>query len=180
MDSESGVRLVADALNRLGIDFLVVGSFSSNIYTTPRSTLDADFVVEADADIRAFACAIADAFRMEQQVGFETKLMTTKYEFYLRSTDFKVELFLLSDDPHDRLRFDNRIKATRGDTTLYFPRAEDVIIQKLRWGRKKDLLDVTEILKAQAGRLDQAYLDEWTSKHSTNEKLDALRKEAEA
>lgn len=37
---------VVDALHGEGIAFFLVGSFSSNLYGIPRSTRDADFVVE--------------------------------------------------------------------------------------------------------------------------------------
>ena len=37
---------VVGALERLGIPFMVVGSMSSNIYGIPRSTKDAEFVIE--------------------------------------------------------------------------------------------------------------------------------------
>ena len=39
-------RTVVDALNAEQIPYLLVGSFSSNFYGIPRSTKDADFVIE--------------------------------------------------------------------------------------------------------------------------------------
>jgi len=40
---------VIDALNAANVPHLLVGSFSSNYYGIPRSTEDADFVVQLDA-----------------------------------------------------------------------------------------------------------------------------------
>jgi hypothetical protein len=42
------VGRVIDALNQLGIPFMLVASFSSNLYGIPRSTKDADFVIQLD------------------------------------------------------------------------------------------------------------------------------------
>ena len=42
------VSAVAGALNQLGIPYMLVGSFSSNYYGLPRSTKDADFVVQIE------------------------------------------------------------------------------------------------------------------------------------
>jgi hypothetical protein len=46
MNSEALTVLVVDALNELGVAYMLVGSFSSNLYGIPRSTKDADFVVD--------------------------------------------------------------------------------------------------------------------------------------
>lgn len=178
MNSSEGTEFVAATLNRLGVPFLIVGSFSSNIYTAPRSTLDADFVIETDDQIAALRDAIAPEFTMNPQVGFETKLMTTKYEFFQKSTDFKVEVFVLSDDPHDRLRFTRRFSRKRGGVELFFPHAEDVIVQKLRWGRKKDQLDVTAIIRARHDKLDWSFIRNWAEQHGTTELLELLKSEA--
>ena len=46
MTPEEATLAVFDAFASLGIPFMVVGSLSSNVYGIPRSTKDADFVVE--------------------------------------------------------------------------------------------------------------------------------------
>jgi hypothetical protein len=42
---EEAVGILLDALNKLGFDYMVVGSFSSNRYGVPRATKDAVFVL---------------------------------------------------------------------------------------------------------------------------------------
>ena len=42
---EDAVGLLLDALNGQLLDYMVVGSFSSNRYGVPRATKDADFVL---------------------------------------------------------------------------------------------------------------------------------------
>ncbi|MBM3848350.1 MAG: hypothetical protein FJ405_18955 [Verrucomicrobia bacterium] len=47
MTAETSLMVrVADALTASGVAYLLAGSFSSNYYGIPRSTKDADFVVE--------------------------------------------------------------------------------------------------------------------------------------
>lgn len=46
MTSDEAVIAVVDALDSLSIPYMVVGSFSTNLYGLPRSTKDADFVVQ--------------------------------------------------------------------------------------------------------------------------------------
>jgi hypothetical protein len=44
------------------------------------------------------------------------------------SSPFKVELFLLSNDPHDQARFQRRVAVNAYERQIWLPTAEDVII----------------------------------------------------
>ena len=100
---------VADALNAARVPFMLVGGFSSNHYGIPRSTKDADFVVQLDTPLTPdFAQVLGPAFDPERQMSFETNTGTQRQEFRVRGTLFKVEVFRLSSDPHDQERFRRR------------------------------------------------------------------------
>ncbi len=176
MNSLEGAKLVIDALNKLGISYMLVGSMSSNLYAVPRSTKDADFLIETDDRIDDLQDKLKPQFRMDPQIGFETKLMTTKYVFLMTDSAFKVEVFLLSQDDHDQQRFARRMKQSQDGRTIFVPTAEDVIIQKLRWARQKDLADVADILDVQGDdALNFDYIYTWCDKHQTRELFDKIR-----
>lgn len=177
--SADASNLIIEALNRLGVPYMVVGSFSSNVYGVERATKDADFVIETDTQINDIRDAILPGWKMNPQVGFETKLMTVKYEFRYPATGFKAELFILSDDPHDRLRFERRVKVERGERSVYLPTPEDVIIQKLRWARAKDRADVKNIVDLSGDTLDWPYIRSWTDRHGTTDLLERIRSGAD-
>ena len=100
---------VAEALNAAGIPFMLVGGFSSNYYGIPRSTKDADFVVGLNTPLdETFARTLGPEFEAEPQMSFETNTGTQRQKFGVRGTLFKVEVFRLSDDPHDQERFRRR------------------------------------------------------------------------
>lgn len=168
---EAFTRLI-QGLNASRAPYMMVGSFSSNLHGVPRATEDADVVVQGDEkDLRPIAVALAAHFTPERQLGFETVLGTTKHKFHLGGTAFKVEVFELSGDPHDQAHFARRRTAEWLGLPVQVPSAEDVIIQKLRWARPKDLEDIRGVLAVQAGRLDMAYLTQWCERHGTLEKL---------
>ena len=134
---------VVDALERAGIPHMLVGSFSSNLHGIPRSTEDVDFVVEMDTPLTADFCRmLGEDFEPERQLTFETNTGTQRQEFRVNGTDFKVELFRLSDDPFDRQRFQRRQLYETANRRAYFATPEDVIVMKLRWARAKDKDDV--------------------------------------
>ena len=73
MSAEEVVYLVVDALEALRVPYMVVGSFSSNLYGVPRSTQDADFVVElGDVSVTRLGQQLGAEFRLEPQMSFET------------------------------------------------------------------------------------------------------------
>jgi hypothetical protein len=177
MNAVEALTRVADALDRLAVPYMVVGSFSSNVYGNPRSTKDADFVVElGDQPISTLVAEIGADFAFDPQMSFETVTGTMRYRLQHRDTAFVIELFLLSDDPHDRARFARRIAGDTGGRRVFLPTAEDVVITKLRWSRhrQKDIEDVRNVLAVQVGRLDLEYIRSWTDQHGTRSIFEQL------
>jgi hypothetical protein len=181
MTVEETAGVVVSACTELGIPILVVGSLSSNYYGLGRSTNDADFVVQLKpGDIRALAAKLSPLLRLDPQPGFESVTLTTKYLFEVRDHAFFVELFELTDDPHDQLRFARRVPIQLYGTTVWLPTVEDVIVQKLRWyargKRAKDYDDVRNVINAQQSRLDWDYTHHWCNVHGSQEHLESIRR----
>ena len=168
-------------LRRLEIPHMVVGSFSCNAYTMPRATKDADIVVELGSeDLNRITDELSPDFFIDRQMSFETITNSVRNILTFRPTNFDIELFRLSDDPHHQLRFERRKTETipGAGVVADIPTAEDVIIQKLRWQRDKDVSDARNVIHSQLKSLDWAYLRRWTDEHGTTELLEQLRSEA--
>ena len=63
------------------------------------------------------------------------------------------------------------------DCETWIPTAEDVIVQKLRWARRKDIDDARNVLAVCADTLDWDYLTRWVSLHGTLDLLNQLQVE---
>jgi hypothetical protein len=111
-------------------------------------------------------------------MSFESITGTMRYIVKHGSSPFKVELFLLSDDPHDQTRFSRRQPAKFVDRQAWLPSAEDVVVTKLRWSlhgnRAKDVEDVRYVLRAQSDKLDLSYIRHWCDEHGTRDLLEKL------
>ena len=106
---ESITLQVAQALEACDIPFLLSGSFASNYYGIPRSTRDADFVLQTQQGVgSAFVTKLGEDFLLEPQMSFETNTGTFRQLLRHRRSSFQVELFLLSADAHDQARFGRR------------------------------------------------------------------------
>lgn len=178
MNPEASLMVrVADALAAANIHFLLVGSFSSNYYGIPRSTKDADFVVELRGGVGGeFVARLGTDFEVDPQMTFETNTGTYRQLIQHKNSPFKVELFLLSKDPHDQARFHRRIEVNAYGRQIWLPTAEDVIIMKLRWRRIRDQDDVRGVIGVQGDKLDWPYIESWCEQHGTRALLEQIRR----
>jgi len=86
----------------------------------------------------------------------------------------KLALFETFDDPFVVSEFSRRrrvfVPLLQRETWL--PTPEDVVVQKLRWGRNKDLDDARDVLAVQGPEtLDMAYIEHWCGLHGTLPRL---------
>ncbi len=168
---------VAEALTAAGIPHMLAGSFSSNYYGIPRSTKDADFVVELRGGVGPdFGGRLGNDFEIDPQLSFETNTGTYRQLITHRSSPFKIELFLLSDDAHDQARFKRRVEVEAYGRRIWLPTAEDVIVMKLRWKRSRDQDDVRAVMGVQGDRLDWAYIEGWCERHGTRALMEEIRR----
>ena len=180
---EDAVAALLDVLNREQIPYMIVGSFSSNRYGVPRATHDADFVLGTKNGAWMKHLAELQGFQLDPQASFEMVTATRRQIIEIPSLPFTIELFELSSDEHDQLRFCRRKKLTLLGRDAWLPTAEDVIIQKLRWSRgakrPKDYADVVAVMQVQGRtRLDWPYIEEWCAKHETLDLLAEAKADA--
>lgn len=165
MTTDAAAIRILDALSALGIPHMLVGSYSRNYYSIPRSTKDVDIVIELPAQhlLDELAKRIAPEFVMEQQMTFETVTGNTRHIIRCPGSPIVVELFILANDEFQKHRFAQRkeVSIPALNARVFLPIAEDVVIQKLRWGRPKDVDDVIDVLSIQAGKIDHAYIQDW-------------------
>ena len=179
--NEVAARVVA-AFDKLGIDYLLAGSFSSNFYGIPRATKDADFVAVLSGKVGALEKELGAEFVFDPQPSFETVTGTFRDKVRVPALPFEIEIFHLSADPHDQSRFERRRRVVDDliGTDIMVPTAEDVIVMKLRWAkiakRAKDSEDVRDVIAVQGDEvLDWDYIHRWTAEHGTRELLDEIR-----
>jgi hypothetical protein len=70
--ADEAVLAVMDALDSAAIPSMVVGSLASNFHGIPRSTRDADFVVETGPGrLQRLEAALPSSLTLQPQVSFE-------------------------------------------------------------------------------------------------------------
>ena len=176
MTVESATLRVVDALHAAGIRYMLVGSFSSNYYGLPRSTKDADFVLQLEKEqLEILAGHLEADFLLDPQLCFEKNTGTFKHRLHSKRSAFELELFILSGDEHEQQRWLRRRAVPLFDRQVFLPSPEDVIITKLRWARSKDKEDVGGVIAVQGNQLDWPYIHHWCERHGTRGRLDEIR-----
>lgn len=179
---EDAVEILLDCLEEAHADYMLVGSFSSNYYGVSRATRDADFVLSVEEPTRQrLVRLLPPEFKLDPQVTFETVTGTLRQIIEVPSLPFKIELFELSNDPHDQERFRRRRIEQLMNRSIYLPTPEDVVIQKLRWVRRarrgKDFDDAVAVLAVQGeAALNMDYIEEWCARHDAAAVLAEARK----
>ena len=166
-----------DALDAISVPYLLAGSFASNFFGLPRSTKDAGFVVQLSGGVGAeFGQRLGSEFELDTQLTFETVTGTCRQMVYHLRSPFKIEIFLLSKDAHDQIRFLRRREEDLFGRKVWLLSPEDVIVSKLRWARRKDEEDVRGVMAVQRGKLDWSHIEHWCRQHGTLAKLEEIRR----
>ncbi len=180
------LKLVLQVLEKLGIEFMITGSFASSLQGEPRATHDIDLVVSLPAGaVPALVTAFPpDQFYLDAESVHEA--LRTQRMFNL--IDFrgggKVDFWILTGEPFDQSRFARRRKREFLGADAWYSSPEDTILAKLRWaklsgGSEKQFRDALRVYEIQSSQLDQSYLEEWAAKLEVDELWNALKSAAQ-
>lgn len=177
MTIEEVAVTVIKACETVGVDHMVTGAFAYNYYGIPRSTKDFDIVVDVRGShaVSEIISLLEDVIEFGGQVQFDTLTWGRRHIGRAKHGPvFLVELFELFDDAFVTEQFRRRRQLRSGQLqhTTWLPTAEDIIVQKIRWGRSKDLDDARDVLAVQGPEtLDMPYIEKWCSLHNNTGRL---------
>ena len=182
------LRLIVSNLERLKIPYMVGGSFASSAHGVPRSTLDADLIVDLKRqDVGGLEEAFSRDFYMD--IGQVEHALGSKRSFNLihLETFFKADLFVLRESSFAREEFSRRrLQPVESsvEAQIYVATPEDTVLSKLEWYRRggeaseNQWRDVIGIIKTQGGRLDLVYLRKWAVELGVSDLLEQASQEA--
>jgi hypothetical protein len=174
---EQLARLAITACEAQGADYMLTGAMAYNYYAVPRSTKDVDIVVAVpnSGSIANIIRSLEPDIVFSPQVQFDTITWGRRHIGRPpEDSGLSVELFELFDDPFVQAQFHRRRRVLSPSVgqDVWIPTAEDIVVQKLRWARPKDLDDARDVLAVQGTDfLDMAYIETWCATHGTAERL---------
>jgi hypothetical protein len=167
------IRDVVTALRALGVGFALGGSWASSLHGDPRNTRNADITAEPFPGREAeFAAAFGQDYYVSRDAIREAIQRRSSFNVIHLPSSFKVDVFIRKDTPFGRSVLTRRRPGVIPSTPpepIDVVSPEDIILHKLEWFRvggetsDRQWGDVLGVLRVQAGRLDDAYLDHWAA-----------------
>jgi hypothetical protein len=179
--------VVTAALEQRGVLYTVGGSLASSFSGEPRSSIDADIVIDMREDqVEPFVESLGtdyyadpDALRRAIRSGASTNLVH-------RPTGIKIVLFAASS-LLDRQQLARRRRGQVGpDRFIFVHSPEDILLQKLHWYRaghgvsERQWRDALSIILVQGQALDRDYLATMAERLDLQELLDRAYRETGA
>jgi hypothetical protein len=157
-------------LDGLGIPHMVTGSVASSYHGRPRSTHDADVIIDpAPEQLDALVRSLLDAgFYVDGERARDALRRRLQFNAIQTQSAFKIDLIIRKDRPFSREELERRQPAELSPgTRVALASAEDTILSKLEWAKKagrseRQIEDAAGVLMVNPG-IDRAYVERWAS-----------------
>jgi hypothetical protein len=153
-------RDLADVLERRGLPYAVGGALALGFYATPRATIDVDVnvFVSPVADLQRALSALGEAgFVADDAAHVLADQAKTEGQFRGKVAGLRVDVFVPAIPYYAELEGRRRQVALLG-RPLWILSAEDLLVLKMMFFRRKDLADVEAVLREQGALLDRQFV----------------------
>lgn len=171
MEQTDLLRFALDALERLAVPYMLVGSFASTAYGEPRFTQDIDVVIDLpEPGVAAFCAAFPDPdFYVSEPAVRDAARRRLPFNVIHPASGNKIDFLPPRDDEWGRAQLGRRRRVRLlPDRDGFAARPEDVIIGKLWYyaegGSEKHLRDITGMLRTSGEQIDQEDVARWADR----------------
>lgn len=164
----AATMLVTEALEALGVHYVIGGSFASALHGVIRATMDADLVADLRPEqVEPLARALGVAFYSDETMMDDAVRQYGSFNVIHLETMFKVDIFVARPREFDHAQLARRqlhILGKDPNQQAYITSAEDTVLAKLEWYRQggeisdRQWSDLLGVLKVQGANLDQDYM----------------------
>lgn len=153
-------RAVADALEQKGLPYAIGGALALGFYAPPRATVDVDVNIfvppERDLD-KALEALNGASFVAEKEPVALAQQACREGQFRGHIDGMRIDVFVPAIDFYAQLAERRRQVPLLG-RPLWILGAEDLVVLKLMFNRRKDLADVEALLDEQGSAIDRTYI----------------------
>ncbi len=181
MTQSQMLRRAVEVLERLGIDYALVGALATTTLGESRFTNDIDIVVQIDVFDTVIICrefpepeffSYTPAAIVEVERGGQFNIVHP-------ASSNKIDFIIVGESGWARRQLSRRLRREVLDAGLcYVAAPEDIILGKLLYykegGSEKHVRDITGILLRSASLIDRQYLDDSARELDVHEELQSV------
>ncbi len=165
---EDALRRVVQLLQHHKVPYMVTGSVATSFHGRPRSTHDADVVIDPEAaQLDALVTGLAsDGFYVDPAGARRALAERRQFNAIEMQSACKIDLIVKKARPFSNSEFERRRHvdlAFARDVAVVTP--EDSVLSKLEWAKlsgdsERQLRDVAGVLEMSPG-IDRTYIERW-------------------
>lgn len=167
---EQALATVIHLLRHLAIPFMLTGSVATSYHGRPRTTHDADVVVDpSPSQLDALVSGLdAAGFYLDPEGARRALAARSQFNAIEIHEACKIDLIIRRDRPFSKEEFGRRITVDLSFIQgIDMVTPEDAILSKLEWARRageseRQLADARSVLQINPG-VDRDYIDRWAA-----------------
>lgn len=171
--------LVAQALERAGIEYALGGSVATSLQGEPRSTNDVDFAVRLTGEkIDSLVKELGPDFEVDVEALRDAIRRGRSANVFHLPTVTKVDLFVRGRDSFDESEFSRKVRMALPGGEAFVATSEDNLLRKLKWFRlggevsDRQWRDILGVLRISGATLDRQYLGTWAERLGVSDLLE--------
>lgn len=184
MSLRDAFRNVRDALEHVGVPYMVTGSVASSVHGVPRATQDIDIVIEPTREqlVALMGRFVEPTYDADVDDALDALRRQSMFSVIDRRGIWKIDFIVRKQRPFSKKEFDRRRKIEILDISVYAATPEDVLLAKLEWAKlgesERQIRDAAGIIEIQGENLDNAYVERWAAALDIEDQLHAARAKA--
>jgi len=175
MDQIDLLKFVAELFERLGINYMLVGSYASMYFGEMRNTNDIDIVADLESKhiLKFIESFPSPQFYISEEAMKEAIKDRGQFNIIHPESRSKIDVIIPKQDQFSRLELANRMKVNAFGYEIFVARPEYVILKKLEYYQEgeseKHLRDIASMLRFSSSKMDFNLISEWAKKLSLAE-----------
>ena len=177
------VKKLVDALNNVGIPYMLAGSTGSSFHGQPRATNDVDIVIAPDEEqLHSFVQSLGRDYYVSTDAVRDAFTRKSAFNVIDSRTGWKADFIIRKERPFSKEEFQRRQNIKFMGLDIWIVSPEDVILSKLEWAKNsasdQQFRDALGVAMVQGEHLDLDYIHKWAKELQVENSLERLLKQA--
>ena len=153
-------------MNKLGIEYMVTGSYAMSAYGEIRMTKDIDVVIElSSANVKIFFELFIENYYVSEESIRRAIDRLSMFNLVNNEHGGKIDCIIQKDTDFARSCFARRYKVSVAGVDYWNTTKDDLIVSKLLWARdSRSEMQIRDIVNLTASGYDAKYVSRWVAR----------------